>query len=98
VQHREVPDDETIKEVTLKKEPTGEWFVCVTVDNKETPEKPENPNRCVGIDVGILNYAHDSDGRAVGSLNLSKERDRLQREQRKLSRKEHGPTNWEQQR
>ena len=98
VQHREIPEKETIKEVTLKKEPTGEWFACVTVDGKETPEKPEKPERCVGIDVGTLKYAHDTDGRAIDSLDLTAERERLQREQRKLSRKEHGSNNWEQQR
>ncbi|ESS11134.1 MAG: transposase, IS605 OrfB family, central region [uncultured archaeon A07HR60] len=98
VKHREIPDTETIKQITIKKEPTGEWFACVTVDGKETPEKPENPDRCVGIDLGILKYAHDTDGRTIGSLDLSQERERLQREQRKLSRKEHGSHNWEQQR
>jgi putative transposase len=98
VKHHEIPDTETIKEITIKKEPTGEWFACVTVDGKETPEKPENPERCVGIDVGILKYAHDTDGRAIGSLDLTAERERLRREQRKLSRKEHGSANWEQQR
>ena len=98
VQHREIPEKETIKEVTLKKEPTDEWFACVTVDGKETPEKPEKPERCVGIDVGILKYAHDTDGRTIDSLDLTAERERLQREQQKLSRKEHGSHNWKQQR
>jgi len=57
-----------------------------------------NPEKCVGIDVGILTYAHDTDGMAVGSLDLSDERERLEREQRKLSRKEHGSNNYEKQR
>jgi putative transposase len=48
--------------------------------------------------VGILKYAHDTDGTAVGSLDLSDERERLEREQRKLSRKEHGSNNYETQR
>ena len=48
--------------------------------------------------MGILKYAHDTDGTAVGSLDLSDERDRLEREQRSLSRKEHGSNNWEKQR
>jgi len=93
--HREIPDDVTIKEVTIKKEPTGEWYACFVVDGKQTPEKPE---RCVGIDVGILKYAHDTDGTAVESLDLSAERERLERAQRDLSRKEHGSNNWEKQR
>jgi len=52
----------------------------------------------VGIDVGILKYVHDTDGTAVGLLDLSEERDRLEREHRNLSRKEHGSNNWENQR
>jgi len=100
--HRDIPDDETIKEVTLKKEPTGEWYASLAVDDKEKPEKPSldeiNTDEMVGIDVGILKYAHDTDGAAVGSLDLSDERERLEREQRNLSRKEHRSNNWEKQR
>jgi len=48
--------------------------------------------------VGILKYAHDTDGTAVESLDLSDERERLERAQRDLSRKEHGSNNWERQR
>ncbi len=97
--HREIPDEATIKEVTLKKEPTGEWFATFGVEfDREPPKKPKNPERCVGIDVGILKYAHDTDGTAVGSLELATERERLEREQRKLSRKQHGSNNWEKQR
>ena len=48
--------------------------------------------------MGILTYAHDTDGTAVGSLDLSDERERLEREQRKLSRKQHGSNNYEKQR
>ena len=96
--HREIPDDVTIKEVTIKKEPTNEWYACFAVDGKQTPEKPIDPERCVGIDVGILKYTHDTDGTAVGSLDLSDERERLERSQRDLSRKVHGSNNWEKQR
>jgi putative transposase len=46
----------------------------------------------------ILKYVHGSDGFAVGSLDLSDDRDRLEREQRSLSRKERGSNNWEKQR
>ncbi|WP_207591041.1 RNA-guided endonuclease TnpB family protein [Halomontanus rarus] len=94
--HRDLPDGATIKQVTVKKEPTGEWFAVLGIETPDDPpEKPEVPEKCVGIDVGILKYAHDTDGCAIESIDLSDERDRLEREQRKLSRKEHSSNNWE---
>jgi putative transposase len=97
--HREIPDNAIIKQVTVKQEPTGKWYATFGINVDETtPEKPENPEKCVGIDVGILTYAHDTDGTAVDSLDLSDERERPERAQRNLSRKEHGSANWENQR
>lgn len=101
--HRPLPDNATAKEVTLKKEKTGEWFAIFGIEmDTEPPAKPSleeiDAEEVVGIDVGILKYTHDTDGTAVGSLDLSEERDRLEREQRKLSRKKYGSNNWENQR
>ena len=101
--HRPLPDDATVKEVTLKKEKTGEWFAIFGIEmDTELPAKQPlediDTDEMVGIDVGILKYAHDTDGTAVESLDLSEERDRLEREQRNLSRKEYESTNWENQR
>ena len=97
--HRELPDDATIKEVTVKKASTGEWFASLGIETEgDAPSKPKNPEKCVGIDVGILSYTHDSDGFSVGSLDLSDERERLEHAQRDLSRKEHGSNNYEKQR
>ena len=102
--HREIPDNATIKEVTLKEETTGEWYVTfgLEVEDAALPEKPDvddlNAKDCVGIDLGINNYIYTSDGDSVGWLDLSDEYDRLRREQRSLSRKEHGSNNWEKQR
>ena len=97
--HRPIPDDATLKQVTVKKEPTGEWFATFGVQmDRKPPEPPENLEKCVGIDVGILKYAHDTEGTAVGSLDQSNDRERLEREQRKLSRKQHGSNNYETQR
>ena len=98
VYHREIPDDATIKEVGIKREPTGEWFAILGIEPTDaTPTKPENPEKCVGIDVGILKYAHDTDGAAVEGPDLSVERERLEREQRTLSRKDHGSANYRKQ-
>jgi transposase, IS605 OrfB family, central region len=96
--HRDIPETVTIKSVTIKKERTGEWYASFAVDEKEEPAKPDDPQRCVGIDVGILKYVQDTDGRAVAFPDLQKTRDRLRREQRALSRKQQGSNNWKKQR
>ncbi|WP_254531633.1 RNA-guided endonuclease InsQ/TnpB family protein [Natrinema gelatinilyticum] len=99
--HRDLPDHDAIKEVTVKKEPTGAWYAsfCISID---TPEKPDPadivPEDTVGIDLGVLTFVHDSDGRSVGRLDFSDERKRLEREQRSLSRKQYESNNWETQR
>ncbi|OSO88141.1 putative transposase [Halorubrum ezzemoulense] len=102
--HRPIPDHATIKEVTFKKETTGEWFVSfgLETDDADLPEKPDveslDASNSVGIDLGILNYIHTSDGKTVDWLDLENDYERLGREQRKLSRKEKGSNNYEKQR
>ncbi len=101
---RPIPDHATIKEATFKKETTGEWFVSfgLETDDADLPEKPTvdslNTSNSVGIDLGIRNYIHTSDGKTVDWLDLENDYELLRREQRKLSRKEHGSNNWEKQR
>jgi Probable transposase. len=65
--------------------------------NHPPSEPSENTERYIGIEMWILKYAHDTDwtATAVGSPDLSAERERLEREQRSLSRKEHGSNNYE---
>ena len=101
---RPIPDHATIKEVTFKKERTGEWFVSfgLKIDESGLPEKPDvdslDASNSVGVDLGIQNYIHTSDGKTVEWLDLEDDYERLRREQRKLSRKEHGSNNYETQR
>ena len=102
--HRPLPDEAVIKEVTVKHESTGEWYVsfALEVDDECLPEKPAiadlEPDDCVGVDLGILNYVHTSDGLSVGKLNVEAEYERLRKAQRTLSRREQGSENWEKQR
>ncbi|ACV12369.1 transposase, IS605 OrfB family [Halorhabdus utahensis DSM 12940] len=100
--HREIPENATIKQVCIKRNASGKWYATFGIEIDEQPEKPApetiDPEDAVGIDVGILKYAHDTDGTAVESLDLSDERERLRREQRKLSRKEKRSNNYEKQR
>jgi len=102
--HREIPDEAEIKEVSIKEETTGEWFVSfgLEIDDADLPEKPAvdslDASNSVGIDLGILNYIHTSDGKTVDWIDLEHEYERPHREQRKLSRKEKGSNNYEKQR
>lgn len=102
--HRPLPDEAAIKEVTVKYETTGEWFVtfALDVDDDHFPETPAidelDPDDCVGVDLGIQNYIHTSDGLSVGNLDVEAAYQRLRKAQRTLSRREHGSNNWEKQR
>ncbi|WP_254532664.1 RNA-guided endonuclease InsQ/TnpB family protein [Natrinema gelatinilyticum] len=99
--HRDLPDHDAIKEVTVKKEPTGAWYAsfCIATEEPEQPDPADiDAEDTVGIDLGVLNFVHDSDGRSVGRLDLSDERKHLEREQRSLSRKQYESNNWETQR
>lgn len=99
--HRDLPDDAEVKHVSVKQESTGAWYASFDVEQEE-PEKPDiediDPADTVGIDLGVLNFIYDSDGRSVDRLNLSDDRERLEREQRSLSHKEYESNNWEKQR
>ncbi|CQH64655.1 IS1341-type transposase ISHhu12 (plasmid) [Halobacterium hubeiense] len=101
--NRRVPPADDINEAILKKQPTGEWYVSLVVDDATQPsEKPAlteiDPDDCIGVDVGITSYIHTSENLTVDTLDLSDEYDRYARKQRGLARKEHGSSNWEAQR
>jgi len=102
IQHRPIPNDADIKEVALKHEPTGDWYVSFSVERDVETDVPEtsdiNPSDCVGIDLGINTFIHDPDGREINRLDLTDDRERLEREQRSLSRKQRGSNNWSEQR
>ena len=99
--HRELPDNAVIKQVTLKREPSGIWYVSfgfmidgTELPNKKPVEELDNED-VVGLDLGVNNYIHTSNGLSVSWLDLQDEYDRLDSVQQDLSRKEHGSNNWE---
>lgn len=100
-QHRELPDAAEVKEVTLKKERAGEWYVSFALDHDEDalPEKPDvdeiDVDDCVGVDLGSINYIHTSDGLSVGRLDIEGEYERPRKAQRTQSRRVEGSENWE---
>ena len=97
--HRPLPENTDIIEVILKKQKTGEWTVSIVVDYDESnPEKPDIDNidieDTVGIDLGITNFIHDSDGRAIKPLDEEQDRSRIEKRHQHLDCKEHGSNNW----
>ncbi|ERG94510.1 MAG: transposase, IS605 OrfB family, central region [Haloquadratum walsbyi J07HQW2] len=101
--HRPLPTKQNqnakITEVILKKQKTGDWTVSIVVKyDADYPEKPTVENisieDTVGIDLGITKFIHDSDNRAFARLDEEKDRERVERRHRSLSRKQYESENW----
>ncbi|GFN39728.1 MAG: transposase [Marine Group I thaumarchaeote] len=95
-QHRDIPDNATIKQVIVTKSKSGKWFACMTVDIEEPLiDIPKiSFSKAVGIDVGIKNFAYDSNGNQTPNpKNLQKMLKPLKRIQRKASRRKKGSNN-----
>jgi putative transposase len=92
VLHRIIPSNHTIKQVTMSRSKTGKWHACIAVDVDAI--LPKILQKSVGIDMGIKNFAYDSDGFATpNQLNLQKMLKPLARAQRKISRRQFGSNN-----
>ena len=77
-----------IKQVTIKRDNCGDWFVFFSCDNVPKPEYVEFEKDSVGLDVGISSFLTDSEGNKVSNprffVNAQK---KLRTKQRKLSRR-----------
>jgi len=86
-----------ILNVTIRRNPTGKYFISILVET-EVQELPKT-NSAVGIDVGLKDFAIFSDGTKYENPKwLRKLEKKLIREQRKLSRRKIGGSNWNKQR
>ena len=92
VLHRRL--DSEIKQVHIKRERSGKWFACFSVE-VEKMSKIKEIYKPVGIDLGIEHYTADTNGNFVKHPhNIIKSEWRLKREQRRLSRKRKDSKNW----
>lgn len=86
-----------IKSVTIQRTPTGKYFAVLTTPFE--PDQEVNLGGSIGIDVGLTHFYTDSNGHKVDNPRfLEKSLKKLAREQRRLSRKEKGSTNYRKQR
>ncbi len=91
VRHREIKGK--IKTLTLKREASGKWFACFSVE--ETPAvKASNGCARIGVDLGLKNLATFSDGSVVENPRLvGKHEAKVASLSRKLSQKKKGSRN-----
>jgi len=87
-----------ISHVILKFTKTHKWFVSVLSETSNDPEV-WNGERTVGIDMNLVNFSFDTDGKVFAHPhNVRKAARQLGRAQRKMSRKVKGSHNRKKQR
>jgi putative transposase len=93
--HREVSG--TLKSITVTRTPTGKYFAALLFEDglaKPEPAKVVPEEAIVGVDVGLIDLAVESNGRKTANPRFLKRALRnLRRKQRALSRKRKGSRN-----
>jgi len=83
------PLEGVVKNVTVRRYPTGKWFACFACYVEPEPLPPNL--KATGVDVGIRAFATLSDGTRVPNPKFFQEEERaLAKAQRKLSKCEKG--------
>ena len=86
-----------IKSATISQNPSGKYFVSILVETEYT--SIESTGCMVGIDLGIKDLLITSDGEKFDNIRTTKKyKDKLAKEQRRLSHKIKGSKNWNKQR
>ena len=86
-----------ILNVTIRRNPSGKYFVSILVET-EVQELPKTDS-AVGIDVGLKEFAILSDGTIYSNPKFFRRlEEKLAKEQRILSRRKKGSSNWNKQR
>lgn len=93
IQHRLIPENVQIKQIVVTKSKSGKWYCSITCDVDAVIPKISLV-KSVGIDMGIKNFAYDSDGHVTPNpLNLKKMLKPLARVQKKIARRQIGSQN-----
>ena len=91
IMHRNI--EGRIKQITIKHHSSGKWYASVIAETKEEIKPIQNKNK-IGIDLGTMNYAYDSDGNhSDNPKHLDTSLKKLQKEQKRLSKKKKSSQN-----
>ena len=93
------PDCPKPKMVTVRRDPSGRWFVSFTVEEAPRTAEAPAPSAIVAVDLGLSAFITDSSGSAVAPYRALQRRLRaLRRAGRTLSRRRRGSGRWRAQR
>lgn len=82
------PIEGTIKTCTIRRTPTGKWFVTFVCDIDHTPAE-KSLETAIGIDLGLKDFATLSDGASIENPRFFRQEEKvLAKAQRKLSKQE----------
>jgi putative transposase len=82
------PLEGILKSATLKREPTGHWFICLVCQVKMQDLPTPSCDNPVGIDIGLKDFATFSTGEKEEAPRFyRKQQAKLRRAQRKVSRR-----------
>lgn len=83
------PIEGKVKNVTIRRYPTGKWFACFAAEIEPGPlPKTE---KCTGIDLGLIHFAVLSNGEKIANPRFFREEERiLAKAQRRFSGAEKG--------
>jgi len=96
-QRREVPEDWSLKSVTVKRVPSGKYYVSILFEYENQIEERET-NRVLGLDFSMPDLYVTSEGEHCGYPKyFRQEEQKLARAQRRLSKMQKGSANYRKQ-
>lgn len=96
--HRDIPSEYKIKSCTLSMTASGKYYISILTEYKKEIETKEI-EKVVGLDFAMDGLFVDSEGEKANYPKFYRQiLEKLAKEQRKLSRKKKGSSNWKKQR
>ena len=97
--HRLIPDNEMIKSCTISMTPTGKYYISILVEYDKEIIKSTNYDNILGLDMDMKKlYTASNNTLGEYPRYYRKMLDKLHKEQRKLSRRKRGGSNYKKQR
>ncbi|PAF04818.1 RNA-guided endonuclease TnpB family protein, partial [Shouchella clausii] len=97
-QHRDIPSEHKIKSCTISMTSSGKYYISILTEYEKKIES-KKIEEVIGVDFAMDGLFVDSEGKKANYPKFYRQMvDKLAIEQRKLSRKKKGSSNWHKQR